>query len=99
MGTAQHNEVAPRLLLAGHRRDRGSCSGSMMGNRVSVQACAARFWELCCGPSPERSCGPLVKPLTAPLQGQSTGALRGCRKPSPTLRPVTASGPASRGLD
>lgn len=53
MGTAQHDEVAPRLLPAGHRRDRGSCSGSVMGNGVSVQARAARFWELRCGPRPE----------------------------------------------
>ena len=53
MGTAQHDEVAPRLLPAEHRRDRGSCSGSVMGNGVSVQARAARFWELRCGPRPE----------------------------------------------
>lgn len=53
MGTAQHDEVVPPLLPAGHRRDRVSCSGSVMGNGVSVQARAARFWELRCGPRPE----------------------------------------------
>ena len=53
METTQHDEVAPCLVPAGYHRDRGSCSGSTMGNWVSIQACASRFWKLRCGPRPE----------------------------------------------
>lgn len=74
METTRHDEVAPCLLPAGHRRDGGSCSGSTTGNWVSVQACASRFWELRCGPRPECCLWSTGQAPDCP----SPGAVRSC---------------------
>ena len=83
-GIAETGEV-----VLGPRRGTGSASRHV---RPGSGSCAV-------APGLSAACGPLVKPLTALPQGQSARALRGCRRPSSALRLVTASGPASRGLD